>query len=114
MPKPSTCPQLNLTPSKITELRSARLVSSGIAWINGQPASLQLIDKFFRIHGFEPAGENAWYSPRSGLRIMDARPANIFRDVGTGLLMPIDIHIHAPATVLEEGGAYPKSRESNN
>ena len=105
---------MNLTPSGITELRSARLVSSGLACINGQPASLQLTDKFFWIHGFEPAGENAWYSPRSGLRVMDARPANIFRDVRTGLLMPIDIHIHAPATVLEEGGAYQKSRESNN
>ena len=83
-------------------------------WVKGPPASPELIRGFFLTQGFEPAGENAWYSPLSGIRIMDARPANIFRDAETGLLMPIDIHIHAPAGVLEEAWAYQKQRELNH
>jgi hypothetical protein len=80
-------------------------------WVKGNPAAVEEIRHFFSRQGFEPAGENAWYSPVSGVRIMDARPANIFVDAESGLLMPIDIHIHAPADVLEEAWAYQKKRE---
>jgi hypothetical protein len=82
-------------------------------WVKGPPASPESIRDFFLTHGFEPAGQNAWYSPLSGIRVMDARPANIFQDSETGLLMPIDIHMHAPAAVLEEAWDYQKQREIN-
>jgi len=42
-----------------------------------------------------------WHSAKSGVRIFDARPANIFKETITGILIPIDVHIKVPPPVLE-------------
>jgi hypothetical protein len=82
-------------------------------WIKGKPASHEAIARFFAGKGFEAAGENAWYCPANGVRIMDARPANIFMDEASGLLIPIDIHIQTPAGILEEAWIHQSHREAN-
>lgn len=81
-------------------------------WIQGVPATTAQITEFFEGKNFESAGENAWYSRASGIRIFDARTANIIFDSVTGYLIPIDIHISAPPDVVDQAWAEQKRREA--
>lgn len=81
-------------------------------WVPEHVASLVQIAAFLTHHGFEPAGVHAWYSASEGIRIMDARPANIFVDPETGILIPIDIHFNVPPELLEEAWREQERREN--
>ena len=69
-------------------------------WIRGAPATEEEIRSFLAGKGFAPCGTNAFRNSHTGIRLADARPANIFKDHLTGLLMPVDVHVRAPEGVL--------------
>lgn len=81
-------------------------------WIQGRPATLEEIADFFEHRGYLPSGVHAWWSETTGTRIMDARPANIFIDSATGLMIPIDVHITTSASRLEEAWQEQRTREN--
>jgi hypothetical protein len=71
-------------------------------YVEGRFASAEEIGDFFVAHGFAFCGYHS-FQLSSGLRIADARPANIKIDSLTQTFMPIDLHIlNAPADLLEE------------
>lgn len=82
-------------------------------WVPEVTASEEQIAAFFQAHGFVADGVNAWFSAATRIRIMDARPANIFIDPESGVLVPIDIHINAPAEILEAAWQEQTRRESS-
>ena len=71
-------------------------------FVTGRHATEEEITAFFNAHGFTFCGYHSYQRP-DGLRIADARFANILLDSLTQKLMPIDLHIlNARADLLEE------------
>ena len=81
-------------------------------WIQGTPALEEEIRCFMIGRGFGLIRENSWWSVETGIRIFDARPANIFKETETGMLIPIDVHIKVPASILEEAWSEQQTREA--
>ena len=71
-------------------------------FVAGRHATEEEITAFFNAHGFTFCGYHSYQRPE-GLRIADARFANILLDSLTQKHMPIDLHIlNARADLLEE------------
>ncbi len=83
-----------------------------LPWIQGSPAPEDEIELFMKSRGIEPTRSHAWHSPELGIRIFDARPANIFKELESGMLIPIDVHIKSPPDVLEEAWREQQIREA--
>lgn len=81
-------------------------------WIQGAPAPEEEIFLFMRNRGFEPTRSHAWHSLELGIRIFDARPANIFKETESGMLIPIDVHIKGPPDILEDAWREQQIREA--
>lgn len=69
-------------------------------WIAGTPAPYDEIRVQMIGRGFTELKAEHFHDAQSGISVMDARTANIFRDAASGLLVPIDVHISAPESVL--------------
>jgi len=89
-------------------LESVRATADGPALIVSQPfiegreATEEEITAFFAARGFTFCGYHS-YQDAAGLRIADARPANIIMDSITNQFSPIDLHIlNAPPGLLEQ------------
>ncbi len=75
-------------------------------FIRGRHATEEEIAAFFTARGFTYRGYHSYQRP-SGLRIADARPANIILDALTKRFMPIDLHIlNASADLLAEAWSH--------
>ena len=61
-------------------------------FIQGDCASETCIHLYFTALGYEYQGHNLWQHPQTGVRIADARPANILIDQ-SGECFPIDVHV---------------------
>ncbi len=71
-------------------------------FIRGREATEEEISSFFTSRRFASRGYHS-FQHSNGLRVADARPANIIIDSLTQRFMPIDLHIlNAPADLLEE------------
>jgi Serine/Threonine/Tyrosine Kinase found in polyvalent proteins len=71
-------------------------------WIEGVPAQEVEISRFMAGRGFEMVRPYYWHSAETGIRVFDARPANVFKESVSGILIPIDVHIKVPESILEE------------
>ncbi|MES2709849.1 MAG: hypothetical protein V4726_24850 [Verrucomicrobiota bacterium] len=79
-------------------------------WILGDDAGEEEISRFMIERGFELFCPNGWISTATNVKITDARSPNIKKSEG-GLLIPIDVHIVAPETVLEAAWREQAERE---
>ena len=70
-----------------------RIVIS-MPWVYGTPVTQQAKEKYFKALGFEPAGDDTFYSMGRDLLVTDARAANVV-ERPDGTIQPIDIQIRA-------------------
>lgn len=77
----------------LTEKGPAILTSQ--PFIVGECASVAAIEDFFSRLGYSYSGNNLWKHSETGIRIADARPANILMD-DKGECFPIDVHVLDP------------------
>lgn len=82
-------------------------------WIAGTPARYDEIRQEMTGRGFAEVKPEHFHDPVKGIGVMDARTANIFKDSATGLLIPIDVHISAPAVVIAFAWEEQRRREQS-
>lgn len=80
-------------------------------WIQGSPAAEDEIGEFMISRGFANCGPHFWKSESTGVLISDARPANVFKETESGMLIPIDVQVRAPAAMVEAAWREQAERE---
>jgi len=83
-------------------------------WIQGCPALEEEISQFMISREFANFGLNVWRSEKTGVIISDARPANIFKETETGMLIPIDVQVRAPRIIVEKAWREQAEREKGS
>jgi hypothetical protein len=83
----------------VTETPNGPAILTSQPFIAGNCASLESMAKYFADLGYIYQGNNVWKHSISGIRIADARPANVLVDE-LGECFPIDVHVLDPVPDL--------------